>query len=224
MVDGQHLTDFLYTDAMAVAAVEAEDPLNLAGDIAGAKAGGITITGGTGSGNDLTLQSTSHATKGQVISNDQLLINGVAHPQIILKSSDVAVQGSGIQFYDKVSALSDFIYYAPFADIIYLGDALITLQLRGINVECGGIPFKGFKLSTTLGAAGAGSLWFNDIVDMFEARFNAGSRGWYIGSSWKMRLPLSAHANPSTGEAYFDATTKTLNVWNGVDYTSFKGS
>jgi len=181
------------------------------------RAGGQTIIGGTGSGDDLTLQSTSHATKGQIILSDQVLID-CDYPQIELKGS----AGKAVTFLDNGSVRSRFMYYDSILDQVDLGDPAINMSLKCLAMNCFGIPFNAFKLGTGF-SSGAGCLWFNSTDDMFEVRHNAGSRGHYLGSSFRMEVPTAIPVAPLfTGHAYFDPVLNTWNIWNGTAWRSIK--
>jgi len=150
----------------------------------------------------------------------KMTISGVVYPHITLIADDYTTDNAGIAYKNKSGSILPLMYYHASQDRIYLGSTGIPMKLFGTRVECMNVPYRNFGLDTQ--ATGVnGALWYDSswgIVGYWAGNFR------YLASSYRLRFPTSAPTSPSAGDAYFEVATETLNIWNGTDYTSFKGS
>lgn len=113
--------DFLEPDATLVS----EDPdteinINMAlYTLLSGRSGGQSLIGGTGSGDDLTLESTSDATKGTIIFEDDLRMNQADH---------AIVDSSG---EDRIAFTTNYGHLATFGDVDAAGAAVFRLDWTG---------------------------------------------------------------------------------------------
>jgi hypothetical protein len=149
----------VFTPSTGLTAVDAGagGAYTLTADLVTGKAGGLTATGGTGSGENLTLRSTSHATKGKVRfgaagtsyfdeAAEAFTVTVAADPRVAGLArpiGTIVVDGSGIA-YQKVGAGDTHWQRLGFDTQSVAGAAATSVTFSGLNGDLdGGYEIEG---------------------------------------------------------------------------------
>jgi hypothetical protein len=178
------------------------------------QAGGQTLYGGTNSGDDLTLHSTSHATKGDVWIGNSVRFAG----DQILAQDGTSVAPA----YSFDSATGAGMYYGS-SDLILKNSATVTLDATGLTLSSTDqfVGSNGTNSAPTYGFTG-GLNDYGMYLTGTELSFSCnGTRRWYMNTSAQLigtatgsaSLPAIAIGNdPDTGLYSYGADKLAITV------------
>jgi len=142
-------------------------------------------------------------------------------PQIVLKSLIPTTQAAAIRFIDKNLAEQDLIGYYPIIDAVEIGCPVKDILVVGTGFDLDSIPVDRFVAGSIMGMSVNGAIGYDSVTGMFETRLG-GSRGWKIATTHIAVLPNAARGGVQTCQAYFNADTDDLFIYNGVAWVSVR--
>ena len=183
------------------------------------RATGQILIGGTASGDDLILESTSHATKGDVRSRDNFIIGNAAGVNYTLTFNGAT--NNGVLTWDNANdrfSFADDVFISS-AESIYIrgtsnriqATAATTLNINSPTLELNDQNLGNVRLFETSSA-----------TERFLYPATNGKGGLGIsGSNHWTNLSLAAHAGyTSNGDVWYDSTQEALQAFvNGVEQT-----